>query len=348
MFNKLLAGILLGVTVGALMPIHSAYAANSCEWDPGSSGPFHLDIDLGTLYVSRDAEIGSKIGERKRYFKSSNSAVRCHNDGTSRLDLDVSAISPVVPGSFPGAPGTVLETNVKGVGVQVEFTRLFDGTDPGSWVSPNGTIVPFTGYIDEKLNVGLLHNSIMAFVTLVKTGPITAGRPQGLHRNLARASMTGVGEAFNVGITGTVIQAECSVTQNPITPIEVKLGDWQQSDFSHTGYTTNPVEFNIALNTCIADPSGKLVTNASVQLDPTDGSSSWPNVEGVLTSSVAGVGIQVTAIDGTPVPLGVEVPQMPVSAGSMDLRFKARYYQTDTTVGAGQAKGALSFTIFYK
>ncbi|PWB30718.1 hypothetical protein DCO48_19390 [Pseudomonas sp. SDI] len=350
MFNRLIAGMLFTLITGLLTttPV-SADIRNTCGWDPGSAAKIDLVLDLGAHYIPRDAKVGDVIAARKLYGKSDPiSVIRCANNGDTVLNLDFRNDSPIVQNSFPGISGTVMETNIPGIGVQIEPASPYDGVAQYSWKSPTGSIIPFQAVIDFQLPADLAHNSIKAYVTLIKTGPIASGQPHQLDQTLGTASYTGVPDGLSVGVMGTVTQAECNVTQNPVTPIEVNLGDWKASDFTQQGYTTTAKDFSIALNSCVADASGNPVANAYIQLDPTAGSTGWDDDQGVFTSSVAGIGIQLLDANDRVVPLKKEVEHMPVSAGNIDLKFKARYYQTDTTVGAGKAEGALSFTIFYK
>lgn len=61
--------------------------------------------------------------------------------------------------------------------------------------------------------------------TLTKTATIAAG-PQTLDGSeLFSGNLTDLGKAFGVGITGTIIQAQCTVLSNPVSADPVLLGN---------------------------------------------------------------------------------------------------------------------------
>jgi len=174
---------------------------------------------------------------------------------------------------------------------------------------------------------------------------------------LVNASFTGVPNAFGLALSGSVTQAKCTLSANPVSADPVKLGDWSTSLFTGEGDATDPVPFTIALNSCISDPlPGGTVTNAHIRLEPTAGSTTLDAGLGLFSlgssSTAQGVGIQILGRDAlTPVALESEVFQGAIPAtGGMLLEFNARYYQTGPTrdIVAGSAEGALAFTITYK
>lgn len=362
---RLFPGVLFTLAASGLMPFSAASAAsNTCYWGIGS-GPIPFVANLGALYVPRDARIGDPIGPTEQPFDRSGGgpSVFCTTDG-SRLTFNAFATAAPVPGPNSairglGTSGTVLQTNISGVGALIKFGRPYDGLTPGFWkLSGPDSSVPFDAYIDFSIPLVLQHAALRGTVTLVKTGPIGRGSHTLESGNeLVRASFTGVPNAFGLALSGSVTQAECSLSANPVSADPVKLGDWSTSQFTGEGHTTDPVPFTIALNSCISDPlPGGTVTTAHIHLEPTAGSATLDASKGLFSlggsSTARGVGIQVLGRDAlTPVELEADVAQGAIPAtGGMLLEFNARFYQTGPTrnVEAGSAQGSLAFTITYK
>lgn len=361
--SKKLLGSLALVVASPLIPFSLAYAnsdpRDSCYWANGNVGPMPHPINVGTHYVPRDVPRSTPIGPvDKRYgpVGGGGLAVLCHNSGTVRLELNVPNHEPIVPGVFDpingeDITGKVIRTNIDGIGVRFKL-----GTTYQHWL-PVGTsvAVPYEAYFDRYTPVIAAHSVLMPLVTLVKTGDIAPGIHSLNVSNLLGGYFTGVGNGFNVSLTGTVIQAECTVSANPVSADPVDLGAWDLSEFTKVGHTTTPQAFNITLNSCMTDDRlpPETITYAHIRLDPTAGSMIHDATLGQFTlgtgSTAEGVVIQILHEDETPVGLASEVRLKPITPGNTTLNFKARFYQTQTSdrVAAGSAKGSLSFTITY-
>ncbi|MFW0758945.1 fimbrial protein [Pseudomonas sp. H11T01] len=362
---RLFPGVLFTLAASGLMPFSAAYAVtNTCYWG-GGTGPIRYVANVGALSIPRDAKVGDPIGPIDQPFiqGAGGLSINCVTDGT-RLTFNASATAAPVPGPIPrrngmDINGTLLQTNIAGVGALIKFGRPYDGLTNGFWkLSGPDSTVPFDGYIDFSTPFVLQHSVLHGAITLVKTGPIGRGmQPLDSGRELVNASFTGVPNAFGLALSGSVTQAECTLSVNPVSADPVKLGDWTTSKFTAEGDTTDPVPFTIALNSCISDPlPGGTVTNAHIRLEPTAGSTTLDAGKGLFSlggsSTAQGVGIQILGGDAlTPVALGTDVVQGAIPAtGGMLLEFNARFYQTGPTgdVAAGSAEGALAFTITYK
>ncbi|WP_448144972.1 fimbrial protein [Pseudomonas silesiensis] len=332
--------------------------ANTCYWDTANpAGPIRYVADVTDLYVPRDARIGDSIGPADRSFvaRSGGPRIFCATDGT-RLTFQASSNAPIARSVGANLLGTVLATNIPGVGARISFGSPYDGNTNGYWkLNGPDSSIPFSGYIDFLTPFTLQHSLLAGVVTLVKTGPISSGRQDLDSGNeLVKASFTGVPDAFGLALSGSVTQAECSLSANPVSADPVKLGDWSTTQFTGVGHTTDAVPFTIALNACISDPlPGGTVTNAHIRLEPTAGSTTLDAGKGLFSlggsSTAQGIGIQVLGSDAvTPVALEADVAQgaLPVTGGML-LEFNARFYQTGS-VAAGSAQGSLAFTITYK
>lgn len=365
MSKNLLPGVVLTVAASGLLPFSAPDAlANGCYWADGNTGPIRYIAQLNTLYVPRDARIGDPIGQEQPFLLSGGGlAVHCETDGT-RITFNASSTATPVPGPIPrmngvALHGTLLETNVAGVGALINIGSPYDGMTPNYWkLSSADSTVPFDGYIDFRTPFVLQHALLRGTVTLIKTGTIGQGvHPLDSGKEMVNASFTGVPNAFSLALGGSVTQAECTLSTNPVSADPVKLGDWPDTDFTGEDHATVAVPFSIALNSCISDPlPGGFEANAHIRLDPVAGSTALDAANGVFSlgssSTAEGIGIQILKRDAvTPIALLTDVDQGVIpSSGGMLLEFNARYYQTGPTadVSAGSADASLGFTITYK
>jgi type 1 fimbria pilin len=338
--------------------------ANTCSWD-STPGPLDFQADVGSVYVPRDAPVGSVIGVIEKFVQTPHpgpQGITCSNDGSVVLNFNAIPVAPsdrrvheIIGDGTPG--GMIFMTNIPGVGARITLEFGFDGMADNSFVPIGGPpIVPFNAQINRTLLSPFTLNRLRSKVTLVKTGMIAPG-PQVLSRQIFDGHFSDIGKGFAYGIKGTVIQAQCTVGANPVSEDPVRLGEWDAKDFSHSGFTTPPTSFTISLSSCIADPSDANRAYAHVRLDGANGSvpeddGSYGVVNLSPGSTASGMGIQVLHDDGvTPVPLGTDVSFGAIDDGKdKTLAFKARFYQIKNSVDIrpGKAEGALKFTITYQ
>jgi type 1 fimbria pilin len=358
--------VLTALAVGSMA--QSAVAApgdpNGCFWGT-VSGLMTFSVDVGNVYVPRDARQGSLIGTFDKYFFTNNGeglSIRCVNDGNASLRFEANATAPIFSGTLPpvngeDVNGKVLNTGINnGIGARIRLGFPFDGGVENSF-RPNGPpVVPFTADANHQIFTAIPLASLQNYVTLIKTGPIAPG-PHRFTSKLFSGSLTGLNTVLNYEVTGTVIQSQCTVLGNPVSADPVQLGTWPASDFTHKGFTTRPTPFHITLSDCEADPSGDNVATAHIRLDGVKGSLPvGDGSNGVFTlgdgSTASGMGIQILREDGiTPVALGAEVPLIAINpSGTTALPFSARFYQTEDSadVRGGVAKGSLGFTVTYQ
>lgn len=355
---------LLGLAAGCQTEFVLAAALNTCEWFAGSSGTMTFTQNVGSVYVPRDAPVGSVIGRRafKRTSNAEGRSIRCDNDGSVRLAFNAQASVPPVQ-NMPGGDGAygatyaILPTNIPGVGAQFELGFPFNGTASNAFTPDTGsTTVPFSAHHQQAMGSAVLNfANLESYITLIKTGPIASGPQTFNGQELFSGALTAIpGKAFRAGLSGTVIQAHCG--SNKVSADPVQLGNWALADITGPGDTTTAVPFNITLSACVADPTNVNVATAHIRFEGIGGSLPvTPAIPGVFSltpaSSAKGVGIQLLKGDGiTPVELQAEVPIRQVSNGDTVLDFAARFYQTGATrdVEPGAAKGALHFTLTYK
>ncbi len=368
--NRLASGLMAlaaSQSVTALAAVKAPTPTNDCFWI-SSPGIKDFRRDVGTLYVARDARIGSVIGTVDMNARTTDLAgleAACTNDGTALLEFNAVATAPVFPGivdpiNGEDVTGKIIQTNIPGVGIRVKlgFPYMAPAVCANCFVPVDGDpSVPYLALNDhQRMLTSLQITHLTNRVTLVKTGPIPSGPHVLDGSELWSASVTTLGRIMRYGVVGTVIQAQCSVGANPVSADPVKLGDWDTTDFTGPGFTTAPVPFSIALSNCETDTRAGFVATAHIQLDGVKGSTPiGPPSSGVFSltsdSDAQGLGIQILKADAvTPMELQTEVPLTAITPGDIVLNFNARFYQTgpSSAVRPGLAKGALSFTMTYK
>ncbi|MHC8320127.1 fimbrial protein [Pseudomonas sp. GB2N2] len=353
---------LAGIVAGAHLA--SPAMATTCAWE-GAAGPINYQANVGSVYVPRDARVGSIIGVIDQFLFTSNtngSVVTCSNDGVVPLDFRTQPVAPTdrrvhEPIGGDDSSGRIFMTNIPGVGVRIVLDVPFTGTYDNEFAPIGGVpIVPFAAQMPGATLTPFRLTGLRNKVTLVKTGVIPPG-PQILSRLIFDGYFTGIGKGFSYEVQGTVIQSQCAVGANPVSVDPVPLGDWDKQDFTHPGFTTPPTSFSITLTSCVSDPIGGNQATAHIRLDGSKGS--VPEGDGSLgvfslspTSTASGVGIQILRGDGlTPVPLGSDVAFGVIQDGiDTTLDFNARFYQIKNPIdiSAGSAEGALSFTLTYQ
>lgn len=347
-----------------LLPAWSANSTNSCYWQPGfTPGPQLYRYDMGSVYIPRDAQVGSVIGQFKRQdvsYDENQAVLKCANDGSRILDFDIRAIKNIFVGPLPpvngeDVTGKVIETNISGVGAYIELGSPFHGGGTNVF-DPNGPpIVPFTAIHHKRMTAEMTLSLLIHRITLIKTGPITAG-PQLLDGSLlASSTMSDVGKAFDLGLSGTVIQAQCDISATAVSADPVDLREWVIADFKGPDSGTTPVPFSIKLDNCIADPTNANRATAHIFLEGAKGSVPIDAQRGIFSlttdSTAKGFGIQVLQSDGTtPYELQKDIPIIEIAPGEVVMDFTARFIQTgqNEDLESGSAKGALGFTITYQ
>lgn len=312
---------------------------------------------VGDLFIPQDAPVGSTIGLVKyTRFPIAN----CTTSTPFSIQFTMlGAKSPTIRAAVGATQGAALyETNVPGIGALMvnESRPAYLCRASADWFFPLVLNSCNSGGYGQQLNNSLL---------LVKTGAI----PPGTHNfgNLqvytATINNNGTSQDWIDGrLTGTVTVAGCGMPEGVGSIIEVPMKTWEKRIFNGPGTVTPTQSFNITLNRCVAgtyagNPSWNYFqgNNANIRMDGVKGSTIVDASQGVLSlnseATATGVAVQVLKQDGTPLPLGIDVPIMPIRDGNTVLQFGARYIQTAGDSNGPQpgiAKASASFTITYK
>ncbi|WP_079227027.1 fimbrial protein [Pseudomonas putida] len=335
----------------------NAHASINCTWQ-STPGPLSYRIDLGTPWIARDAPIGSIIGTvRALYAPEENQrSIRCENDGSGTLTFQATPTAPLHPGPLPpvngwNVDGKVMETGIPGVGLHIRLGFPFAGGFSNVFTPTDDEAIPYLGENSQDSGATPLQISSLLYTpVLIKTGPIPTG-PQHFSKQMVRSQISYLGDALNIHVSGGVHQAQCTLKSNPVSADPVQLGNHDRADFTGIGSTTPATDFHITLSDCEDDPTGS-IARAHVRLEGARGSVPLLPAQGVFglssNSTATGVGIQILRSDSSPMPLQQDEPITSLVIGTTRLDFKARYYQTNATVTAGLAEGALDFTISYR
>ncbi|WP_398498011.1 fimbrial protein [Variovorax sp.] len=248
-------------------------------------------------------------------------------------------LSPLRGTLVAGLSPPTYSTNIDGIGYRVKISGSnidLNDTYTGNW--PTNTSSVYNGWTGVIID-------LVKTAPVVGNGMIATGEYARFHirENPAQQWFTA-----NIG-TVRILAPTCQITTATKNQT-VSLGDVRMNRFSGVSSTAAERTFNIGV-TC--DVSATQQGNAvSLILDGTADPSNKPGVLQLSsdTDKVAvGVGIQI--LDGktnTPVKFGEPVAIGNSAAGTIDMPFKARYYQTAKDIIPGQADGMVTLTLSYK
>lgn len=326
-----------------------------CDWETGATY-MSFNLDVGTRWVPRDAQIGKVIADIPLGVENDSKAVlNCFYEappGSTTFSMPAStAIALDVPVQGQRFASRVLRTNIDGIGAIVTVGEPFTGTDRNSFTPDGGNLtIPYNGTMLTDTGLPAKVNVFRGRLQLIKTGPTPAGEFD-LNRELFHGLTNDKGKVMDFSVRGKIRQAQCKLLGSPFSAAPVRFADHTVADFTGPGPVGTEVDFNIRLSDC-DDDSTAPTAYAHIELDGTNGSSVVDADQGVFSlgtgSTADGFGIQIMHGDGRPLPLqrAVEVKQLNV--GDTVLDFKARYFQLDRKVKDGEAKASLKFTISYK
>lgn len=326
--------IFSAISYGWSLPANAyddAYCVLVNGWGSGKV----FNVTLPKISTSQDTPNGTILFQTTQYFPVGPYIETCDRSSAIFTDMytyvDSEGIAP---------------TTVPGVGVRIMNT--VDGRNGAHplWYTSIGNTMYWTGNWWARLPFMIRSGYGFRF-ELIKTGTISPGNfrtgtygyiteakadtsPQ-IKRLIARIDVTG---------GGSVSTAACEVENKSIT---VPMGDVKRSEFTAVGSTAANKTFNIFLN-CDAS------TNIKMTLTATSDSSKAPGVIALNSASgrtvANGVGIQLLN-NNNPVTLGAPITIGTAPSGSSRVEMVARYYQTKSTVTAGEANGTATFTFTY-
>lgn len=357
LFQALLATLAWPAANAMAMPVDRT----RCEFQQLTSANLKVHVrDLHTLYVPRDARIGTTIGTPELLdgtIDQNNLTLRCRTYG-ERINFNFQAARgvhpplPAVDGRFLDAP--VLRTNIPGIGAIVELLYPFLGGTDQFIPDSRPPRVPFTAYYEQTQLGPATLSTFRHRITLVKTGDLPPGEHE-LDGVLVTGHLDwgGFGKVLEYTLRAMIIQTQCDASAD-VSANPVDLGEWSVNDFTGPGFTTPPAAFQVRLNNCQVDPDPGNEALATIELDGINGSRPiGPADENVFSltddSAARGIGIQML-YNGVSMPLNKEIDLVPLTSKNVPLNFQARFFQTEpnSSLRPGLAKGALNFTIRYR
>ncbi|MBI3310019.1 MAG: hypothetical protein HYZ77_01700 [Serratia liquefaciens] len=140
----------------------------------------------------------------------------------------------------------------------------------------------------------------------------------------------------------SVTSIACSLNS---TSINVPLGDVSSTKFTGVTSTTGDKGFNVGLS---CDKEAKInVALAGTQNTETSETSVLALTNAGQTGTAKGVGVQLL-YGGVPLKINNNILLKTSPGGQETLPFTARYYQTQTAIGAGLANSSATLNITYQ
>lgn len=293
----------------------------SCSYTSGLSAKVTADVSFGTVFVQRDAPVGSVLASASTgTINGGNPIVSCTTDYTSVGMMNLFSTRSSYSTS-------VFLTNITGVGIQVAGYPFTTG------------VTADTAVTAEPITIDLIKLSTGA----TDAGSLSTGELA--WHQVAERGTTDSLDIVSINLTGNnvISPLTCSVTQSAIS---VPMGTVNKSVFRGTGSTSAPVNFNVSLN-CDSN------TKVNITLEPGssgsyDASSGVLNLDSNDSNAATGVGLQIL-YNSSPVSLGESLSVGTTTAdGDYSIPFTARYYQTTSAITAGTADASATFTMTYK
>ncbi|PZT38687.1 hypothetical protein A7X97_09240 [Stenotrophomonas sepilia] len=342
---RLIALVLLMAAAPAL--------AQNCRFNAGTTTLTNIANLSGSITVGPDVQVGTEI-YRATYYAGPTNEIYCTPGRADRI-RQYTAL-PYGPSGYADARyGTVYNTNLPGVGVAVWF---------------NGS--PFPISTSVEVVTGTVIWPVQSFdVSLIKTGPITAGTVTGANLPRFEYRMTGANSALQ--LWNGRVQGSLSIVARTCTAadISVNLGDHRVTEIPAVGSGTQWVNVPVTLSNCpafygryrgnlttgtVQTANGRVDNTLRFRVDPvTAVADSARSVmmlqnDGVNTTAT-GIGIQIgTAADesvgfGSMRDSGLALSE--TDNASYTLMLRARYTRYAAAASSGQANGAATITLEY-
>ncbi|MDR3426676.1 fimbrial protein [Silvimonas sp.] len=298
-----------------------------------------------SIAVPRDAPTGTSLTPWAESVATSN-YFTCTVDSSSYTGAHIGLGSTLVSSGQTyvdsGVTYTIYKTSVAGVGIIIGGIPYDNGC---GWRTGWG--MGYSGYCNQN---GTVYNGGKYHFMLVKTGPIIGGTVNsavmGVLASYDNSTYPSMGTTpVNFVNTPVIVTVLSCVTPD----VTVDLKTHKASELTGPGTYTNATSFQIALNSC---PAG--MNTVSYQIDPTttviDASNAVVALDTASATPATGVGVQILDGAGNPIQLSTRLAMPDYSTGtggSYSIPLQARYYQTGTTVGAGEGNTSLTFTMTY-
>lgn len=289
-----------------------------------------LNITIPTIVIQRSAYVGTVIYSQPIRFPAEQFATACNPGYVNIYGNFYSGWNPDNNGVAP--------TNLSGIGVRINVSP----PDPivGNFLAQGNKNYPWRRFLVNSTQDKISWGGEGLTFELVKTGPTSRGTlSTGSYGNISLNNY--VAASVNVVNGGFITTSGCTVTTKSLS---VPLGSFKRSEFSGVGSTTQTNTFKIVVD-CIESTYINMTLSATADSSNAPGVIAIDSTAGVTTAK--GVGIQLLLYN-KPVAIGSSfyVGRATVTGGN-SIEMAARYYQTKSTVTAGQANATATFTLTY-
>lgn len=284
----------------------------------GSDKTLTKHVQLNNINIGRDTPIGAEIFREDFPMGESNSII-LHADGNSHCVLSSNLPSQLSP--------NVYSTNIPGVGFKLEGVQGFqDDFSPGidlAFRVPRAIVFIKTGVINESL---LSLSAISFYITDSKTGIQQ--------------------KVMDIVVSGSMYIAvqKCTVSNNSLL---FSLGDINRSEFTTRigSISSHSISQDLHLE-CDANTNVGIILRGNQNRDISDSSVLALNNSG-SQNMADGVGVQLLYNN---MPLHINSSLVMKRATNIHETFPitARFYQTKTSVKAGDVSATATLEIIYQ
>lgn len=299
----------------------------------GRAGRSMLFYDQHTFTLSPTAAIGSLIGTELTVNPSATVNV---TTGKPPFYYVGTASASVVSGlTYHGA--SIYQTNLSGIGLAVWGDTY-----------TSGPVVLLSNSTSAGTYAGTLHFALVKTAANVGTGMITTywGNNQSIQCMNTSGTTVKSPDHIDSVIAFTNVTITTPACYVSSTSINVPLGDVKRTTFTGVGSTSPAQSFTVPLVCSRA-------TKVSMTLSP-GASGAYNASTGIINldtptsgKSATGVGIQLLYSNAAKALNTAFSVGSVTAAGNLNVPLSARYYQTATSVTAGQANGTATFTMTY-
>lgn len=264
--------------------------------------------------------------------------------------------------------GIVFATNVPGIEVQLTAAQVQassgnNGPNGGpGWQMGSIECISYTQSTNNWYCTPANTLTVTFTAQLVKTGTVTPGtgtvssitllkffdqdtyvEDANCNRRGCSTSNPKTASPTNIGtLTLNPVAVSVTACSVAVDPTVVTLPTISTSALTGTGSTAGRTPFNVQLN-C---PAG---ANLYITLATSHPQSGATGVIAPTSGDAGSVGVQLLKANGTtPVTFGTAISEGTTTNGAMNLPFYAQYYQTGSSVTAGNVSATATYTLTYQ
>ncbi|MGP2543561.1 fimbrial protein [Yersinia sp. 2541 StPb PI] len=328
--------------MGALLFLYSTHSWSFSACTTESAG---VTINAPPLLVvQRDVPVGARLAA-PNFTSPPTLLFSCPEGRTYPKDGQNLAVKAATAFSGMTAGGArIYATNIPGLGIQL-----------GGFNPENLAVSGWIGYapnIDGNVNQGAFLATSGVFktpeagaaVTFYKIGAMSSGV---LTQKVGSLILGNVGSWAQPEVPVSIIGMNVTVLACSLTTptISVSLGNVYAADFTGVGTTKGDKEFNLGLN-CAAGTKVNVALAGTQNADTVN--TSVLALTGAGSAGVAkGIGAQIL-YNNTPLNIGSKLLLKESAGGIETFPFKARYYQTLTSISPGTANATATLSITYQ